>query len=114
MNLPPKTGVTPPQSRALRKCTEPTDPGGDRAYAEDACSVCAQREASDACGAGGGLGPETRRRSLRASNRSSGAIPTRAAVFRGEDGEEYEEDAVSEAVLKPAQDATPRLPQNPT
>jgi len=55
-----------------------------------------------------------RRRSLRASSRSSGAIPTRAAVFRGEDGEEYEEDAASEAVLKPAQDATPRPPQNPT
>jgi len=31
-----------------------------------------------------------------------------------EDGEEYEEDAASEAVLKPAQDATPRPPQNPT
>jgi hypothetical protein len=37
-----------------------------------------------------------------------------AAVFRGEDGEEYKEDAASEAVLKPAQDATPRPPQNPT
>jgi len=50
----------------------------------------------------------------RASSRSSGAIPTRTAVFRGEDGEEYKEDAASEAVLKPAQDATPRPPQNPT
>jgi hypothetical protein len=114
MNLPPKTGAAPPQSRALQECTEPTDPGGDRAHAEDACGVCAQREASDGCGAGGGLGPETRRRGRRASSRSSGAIPTRAAVFRGEDGEEYEEDAASEAVLKPAQDATPRPPQNPT